>query len=320
LNSGAERLIFRGHTRGIPAAAFSSNGKHLVSVSKDGAATIWDSSTAEIIRSLPTAKRELQAVVFSADGRLLATGGYSEELSIWDAGSWELLTTIDVGTNITGAAFSADGQMLAACGTPGFFVWRVDRRPAQDGKKLALSVEQVGSEPRLPSFYITASPTNRFFAVAGFKRVHLWDTANRRLREAKNASLREGWHNLHCDPNGKRLIFVNENQQAEFWDAERETTETLLGDPGDFETHICAISPRGRWLAAAVSPTTVGIWDVARRQRLFDLPDERNEVWSLAWTPDESKLAIGLSDGGLSVWDLTEVRLLLREIRLDWSD
>jgi hypothetical protein len=35
--------------------------------------------------------------------------------------------------------------------------------------------------------------------------------------------------------------------------------------------------------------------------------EERSPIWSLAWSPDARRLAVGLSDGGLVVWDLHQV-------------
>jgi WD40 repeat protein len=46
------------------------------------------------------------------------------------------------------------------------------------------------------------------------------------------------------------------------------------------------------------------------------LPPETGDVWSLAWSPDGRRLAVGLSDGGLAVWDLDEVRARLAEFGL----
>ena len=38
------------------------------------------------------------------------------------------------------------------------------------------------------------------------------------------------------------------------------------------------------------------------------MPPESSEVWDLAWSPDGSRLAIGLSDGGVVVWNVRQVR------------
>jgi WD40 repeat protein len=51
---------------------------------------------------------------------------------------------------------------------------------------------------------------------------------------------------------------------------------------------------------------------------VFGLREERSPVWSHAWSPDERRLALGLADGGLCVWDLQVVLSRLDELGLGW--
>ncbi len=41
-------------------------------------------------------------------------------------------------------------------------------------------------------------------------------------------------------------------------------------------------------------------------------------IWSLAWDPGGRRLALGLADGGLVIWNLPEVRAHLARLGLDW--
>jgi WD40 repeat protein len=40
-------------------------------------------------------------------------------------------------------------------------------------------------------------------------------------------------------------------------------------------------------------------------------------VWSLAWSPDGTRLTVGISDGRVAVWDLREVRARLAEFGIE---
>jgi WD40 repeat protein/tRNA A-37 threonylcarbamoyl transferase component Bud32 len=315
LSSGPERLLFRGHSGGIPALVFSPDGKRLVSVSKDQRTTIWNPLTGEAVHSLQRAEAVLQSVAFSPDGRLLLTGDQGT-FYLWDTKDWRLLKAQETGW-VNGTAFSPNGKFLATCGD-GLFVWRVVKTNAQKNES-TIRLELAGREAGFRSLYVCASSDSRYFAwVDRDSQVRLWDIEAER---AENGPLvLQGWHGLHFHPNGKLLAYINPSRQAEFWNVEQKKVEFALGQPGEFETHICSLSPRGRWLAAAVHHSKVGIWDTRSRQKLFDLPEERSDVWSFAWNPDESKLAVGLSDGGLSLWDLDQVRSLLKELALDWDD
>jgi WD40 repeat protein len=91
-----------------------------------------------------------------------------------------------------------------------------------------------------------------------------------------------------------------------------------LGDDGAFANHISTISPSGRWFTGESTPGGVTLWDLGRRELDFSLREEGSTVWSHAWSADERWLAIGLSDGGLCVWDLCKVQSQLNELGLGW--
>ena len=72
------------------------------------------------------------------------------------------------------------------------------------------------------------------------------------------------------------------------------------------------------WFAGESTPASVALWDLRQGELAFSLREERSPVWSHAWSPDERRLAIGLSDGGLCIWDLHEVQSRLDELGLGW--
>jgi WD40 repeat protein len=52
------------------------------------------------------------------------------------------------------------------------------------------------------------------------------------------------------------------------------------------------------------------------REEILALTPEESDIWGLAWSPNGTRLAVGLSDGGLAVWDLDQVRSRLAEFGL----
>ena len=61
----------------------------------------------------------------------------------------------------------------------------------------------------------------------------------------------------------------------------------------------------------------MSIWGLQTRERLYTLREEASPIWSLAFSPDSRKLALGMSDGGLVVWDLQVIGSELAELDLD---
>ena len=78
------------------------------------------------------------------------------------------------------------------------------------------------------------------------------------------------------------------------------------------------MSRDGRYLASA-GRRSVSLWDLKGKQGLVALPEAEALVWSLAWG-EGGQLAVGTSDGGLTVWRLPAIREHLKALDLDWED
>ena len=52
--------------------------------------------------------------------------------------------------------------------------------------------------------------------------------------------------------------------------------------------------------------------------QVFSLPQESGPIWSLAWSPDGERLAVGLADGGLAIWNVRRIQAQLAQIGLAW--
>jgi WD40 repeat protein len=125
-----------------------------------------------------------------------------------------------------------------------------------------------------------------------------------------------GWHAL-AFRSDRELVYVTKDGTAVVWDVVADRRVRSIGRPGTFESNFIAVSPGGRWLAAEATPSSVAVADLERGEVAFAFREERSPIWSLAWSRDARRLAVGLSDGGLVVWDLDEVRTRLAAIGLD---
>lgn len=112
--SPAERLgSLQGHASDIRQAAFSSNGKSLVSVAGEREVRIWDVENRECQATLSEHTLGAEAVAISPDGLWLATGG-SGEVLLWNLNERRLARRYRVGDRtIYSMSFSPDGQRLA---------------------------------------------------------------------------------------------------------------------------------------------------------------------------------------------------------------
>ena len=127
--SGKElRTLLPGHVGFVTSVAFSPDGKMLASRGFDeGTIKLWNSTTGELIGTVPSTSQWLQQVAFSPDGRLLAGGGYGGTIKLWDLRTGqENQTTTSVVGSLDTISFAPDGNTLASGGTgPELHLWDV---------------------------------------------------------------------------------------------------------------------------------------------------------------------------------------------------
>jgi hypothetical protein len=100
---------------------------------------------------------------------------------------------------------------------------------------------------------------------------------------------------------------------VETWEARTARRVSSFGRAG-----IQAASPNGLWLATLADPSTATLWNCQTGSQVFSLPRESGSIWPLAWSPDCERLAVGLSDGGLEIWNVTRIQAQLAQIGLAW--
>jgi WD40 repeat protein len=266
-------------------------------------------------------------VVFSPDGGLLAAADWAGAIRIWDLHAGPEPREIPVpdpglGLVLWSLAFSPDSHYFAACGA-GLVVWRVAPAGSTGTPPRALERQPLARLEKC--FPITAcfSPDARFLGwMESDRQVRLWDWAASRVSKPFPPRPANSVAALAFFPDGKRLALVNAAGEPEVWDV---TTGQRLFDLGgrplarENNLGTLALSRDGRWLAThAGGNSSAVVWDTEQHRRFLALPAERGIVWSLAWSPQGDRLAIGTSEGGLVIWNLPRVRAQLAQVGLDW--
>src|SRR4029077_2987519 len=77
--------VLRGHEGAVYGAAFSPDGRRIVTASFDKTARIWDANAAREIGVLRGHEGGVSSAAFSPDGRLIVTASDDRTARIWDA-------------------------------------------------------------------------------------------------------------------------------------------------------------------------------------------------------------------------------------------
>ena len=90
--TGQELLQLRGHTGTVFWAAYSPDGKTIVTGGQDQTARVWDAATGEQLRQLTGHTGYVRSAAYSPDGKTVVTGSRDRTARIWVVSLDDLLT------------------------------------------------------------------------------------------------------------------------------------------------------------------------------------------------------------------------------------
>jgi WD40 repeat protein/tRNA A-37 threonylcarbamoyl transferase component Bud32 len=165
------------HQKRVNVAAFSGDGKRILTASDDSTACLWDSDTAKLLATLKHAQPVI-SVAFSPDDKFIATGTTrSKGVQLWDRDGKAIGPRMDHPNTVTRVIFSTDGKKLLSYGTDlGARLWNIeDAASAELIGEMRNDLKQA-ADRRI--FAIAFSPDSKLVATVGFSGfTQLWDAS-----------------------------------------------------------------------------------------------------------------------------------------------
>ena len=117
-----------GHTAEVTSAAFSPDGKRVVTASDDTTARVWDVGSGKPLATLRGHTYPVTSAAFSPDGKRVVTASGDKTARVWDADSGKTLAPLQGHTGtVFSAAFSPDGKrVVTASADHTARVWSLD--------------------------------------------------------------------------------------------------------------------------------------------------------------------------------------------------
>ncbi len=299
LCEGQQLATFKGHEWIVTCAAFSPDGKLVVTGSQDGTARIWDVDRRECVRSLPVGGAAVWSCAFTPDGALLMTANSGGKVEFRATNTWK------VTTNFPGkiASLSTTGTLVAISQSNPFF-WENSGEVSVWNYRTGARITQLEKPGRMP----VLSPDNQFVAVAGLRNgIDLYElNSARKLRHLPTEN--PVW-SLNFSPDGKFLIGTGWSSDILLWDLSSDgPPRKLLGH--SLTVWTVAFSPDGSTILTTGSDQSVRLWDAATLQPKIILHGHDSEVWCGTFSPDGKLVVSGGKDQNVMLWPvkLTKAR------------
>jgi WD40 repeat protein len=300
LEGPLEHLILH-HGGSVYVAAFSPDGKRIVTASVDHSARVWDAVTGHLLATLTGHTGPVNDAAFSPDGKRIVTASDDGTARVWDALTGHLLATL-TGPNVEvrKAAFSPDGKrIVTASADHTARAW-----DAETGLLLATLTGHAGVV-----YDAAFSPDGKRIVTASQDfTARVWDAETGTLL-ATLAGHTRVVNDAAFSPDGKRIVTASWDQTARVWDAETgHLLTTLTGHSGAL--YDAVFSPDGKRIVTASADHTAGVWDAETGTLLTTLTGHTAPVNGAAFSPDGKRIVTASEDATARVWDADSGLLL----------
>ncbi|MGF1578680.1 MAG: WD40 repeat domain-containing protein [Gemmataceae bacterium] len=296
------KMVIKGHKYWVTSITTSSDGKYVVTTSRDRSLRVWVAKNGKEISKLEKQPTDLYAAAFSPDGKTVvtATGGWNKkakkwigEVRFWNPKTKKVVKTITGHSAIVKAmAFSTNGKVLVTAGEDETaIIWDVKTGKATQTLK--------GHKGKIQD--VAISPNGERIVTASYDNTaKLWDAkSGKELQTFKGP--KRAFTSVTFSPNGKLIAAANMDSTIYIWGLDGKEVRKIKAPKAIWALEY---SPNGKYLAAGGYDDTIKIYDASTGKELYQRNGHTGSVIALTFTPDNSKLLTGGIDSTVKVWDV----------------
>ena len=291
----SQMAVLAGHTQTVTSAAFSPDGKRVITASYDGTAIVWDAMTAHPRFTLIGHTNVVWDAQFSPDGRHIVTASNDHTARMWDATNGHLLLTITGHSDqVRTARFSPDGtQILTASWDGSIRLW--DAISGSELRRFGGDIERISSASFSPD-------ASKIVGSAWDKTIRIWDVASGRELLRMNGD-QDRVESAAFSPDGKLVVSASWDRTARIWDALSGRQILVIGGSPD-RLYSAAFSPDGMRVLTASYDKTARIWDAQTGQPIKLLRGHSDWIRTAAFSLDGAMIVTASNDHTARVWEV----------------
>lgn len=315
IENGKEHFCASGHAP-INDAAFSLDGKYVITGDQSGVVQVIGAETGEIVseyrrvtpdeksgsiqivdtkkgnvpedRLLEIAVRQIN--ISPSNGRLAVA--YSDgKIPVLDLLTGKVNSPLESTGSPQVSGFSPNGIWLAAGSDNGVVtIWNLNDRRIISGQKHKGQI-----------LAMALSPNNRIVATAGKDNTAV--IADIRSGKELLRILNENWvRDIAFSPDGSWFVTVSDDQRIRIWDtATGKERLRMLQDSIITEVQV---SSNGQWIATISDDKTVRVWNAGTGAEIFQIPQGARGT-ALAFNQDGRYLVSADERGRVNIWDIS---------------
>jgi WD40 repeat protein/serine/threonine protein kinase len=283
------------HEQDVEHAAFSPDGRRVVTASRDHTARVWDAVTGDPI-SPPLRHGDIVwKAVFSPDGRRVVTASRDGTARVWDAHRGVSIgAALPHRGALADVSFSPDGRRVLTADTDGkACVWDTATGqpitpPLQHAKWLYSAV--FSPDGRV---VVTASEDNT---------ARIWDaTTGQPVAPALKHTA--GVRYAAFSPDSRKVVTASEDHTAQIWDT---ATGQRIGPALQHRDRVirAVFSPDGNYVSTGSFDRTARVWEVATGRAITPGLKHHNSVRYASFSPDGRYVVTCSNDHTARVWEV----------------
>jgi WD40 repeat protein/serine/threonine protein kinase len=293
--SGQLQHTFQGHKGAILAAAFSGDGRILVTTSNDNDVLVWNMATGTKRANPQGWRHPYDRVAVAHDGQAIFTSARSTVMvTEWSAA---------LGRGNIFLRGHREGILAIALSPDG---WRL----ASGSRDRTVKVWDVGTGQEQASFLGHTGPVagvafsadgTRVYSAGLDGRIRVWDPTVRQdtlsIKGGAGPAL-----SVAFSPDGRRLVAGLYKNTLKVWDAATGAEELALKGH-TAAVRSAAFSPDGARIVSGSNDHSVRVWDARTGAELLSLEGHAHPVQSVAFSARGDRLASASLDRTVRVWD-----------------